>query len=454
MSLARALLFAALVWTPSRLLSAQGDAPRDGAGRTRAAVDSAQAARLAARRAGQALGRHELVVAEREMNRAASAWPAQPAYLLYAASVAARARDTAAALAWIERYSALGIGGHLASDSDFAALRASKSFQRLAAALESEAALARGVVAFSVADSTFHPEGLAYDPRSQRWFVSSVRERRVVAVDTLGSASEFAGDGAGGTLYAVFGMAVDTARGMLWLATSALGRMDAYRDGDRGRAGVVAFDLTSGRRVRAAWVGPDTVERVFGDVAVAPNGDVYVTDSQSGGLFVLRATADTLGTVSSNAVLRSPQGIVVDPDGASVIVADSSHGLVRVDRQTGSAELLDGAPGIVTVGVDGLYEDRGTLVATQNGVVPPRVVRFCLDASRRRVTGYEVLDRSAAVADEPTLGAVGAGAFYYVATGSWEKYDDTGRRVPETTLRPVIALRVPLGPPTCSRGDR
>ena len=66
-----------------------------------------------------------------------------------------------------------------------------------------------------------HPEGLAFDARTGRWFVGSVRQRRVVVVERDGSTRDFvqaASDGIGG----VFGMAVDDAHRTLWVATTSL----------------------------------------------------------------------------------------------------------------------------------------------------------------------------------------------------------------------------------------
>ena len=96
------------------------------------------------------------------------------------------------------------------------------------------------------------------------------------------------------------------------------------------------------------------------------------------------------------------------------------------------------------LGVDGLYWHRGSLVGVQNGVIPARVVRFCLDSSGRSVRRLEMLDRNPAVADEPTLGAVIGDSLFYVATSQWEKYDDSGKRIANTRLLPATVLGVAL----------
>ena len=125
-------------------------------------------------------------------------------------------------------------------------------------------------------------------------------------------------------------------------------------------------------------------------------------------------------------------------------VADYSHGLLRVSLTSKRVNPLTAPRGVTLLGVDGLYWHRGALIGVQNGVTPARVVRFCLDPGGRSVRRLEVLDRNPAVADEPTLGVIEGDSLVYVATSEWEKYDDAGKRVAGTKLRPATALSVAL----------
>jgi len=99
---------------------------------------------------------------------------------------------------------------------------------------------------------------------------------------------------------------------------------------------------------------------------------------------------------------------------------------------------------VTTLGIDGLYLHRGALIAVQNGIVPARLVRFCLDAHGRGVRRAELLDRNPALADEPTLGTIVGDSAFYVATSQWDTFDDAGRRAAGTTLRPAAVLGVAL----------
>ena len=408
-------------------------------------ADSAQRARAAFRLAMAAYEQHDLVSARREMLRAAEVWPTQQVYLEAAAKLAAMTGDTTDAARWLAKLAQLGIGNIAQNDTVFRGLGAAPAFVAAAARLDSATAPAvRSSVRLTVADTTLHPEGVAFDSRHGRWFIGSVRQRRVVAVERDGRVHDFVparSDGIGG----VFGMAVDTARRVLWIATTALPRMEGFTPADSGRVGVYGYDLETGRLVRKAWMARDSsTAHTFGDVAVAPNGDVYVSDSEAPWILCLGRGSDSLVRFVAHPLFRSLQGMAITPDGATMYVADYSHGLLSVSLASHAVTPLGSPQSMTLLGVDGLYLHRGALIGVQNGVIPARVARFCLDSTGRSVRRLEMLDRNPTVADEPTLGTVVGDSLFYIATSEWEKYDDSGKRIEGTRLRPVTVLGLSL----------
>jgi len=379
------------------------------------------------------------------MRHAAELWPTQQAYLESSASLAAAARDTADVARWLGRLADLGIGSNIRGDTTYRALVGAKAFDDAASRLAAATApAARSTVRLTLADTMLHAEGVAHDPRTGRWFVSSVRQRRVVSIGRDGSVRDFVRPAANG-IAGVFGMAVDSARRVLWVATTALPRMEGFTAADSGRVGVFGYDLDSGRLRRSAWAARDSsTAHTFGDVAVASNGDVYVSDSQAPWILRLANGSDSLVAFATDPLFRSPQGMAITPDGQTMFLADYSHGLLRVDLANRTVSMMHVPTNVTTLGIDGLYLHRGALIAVQNGIVPARLVRFCLDAHGRGVRRAELLDRNPALADEPTLGTIVGDSAFYVATSQWDKFDDAGRRAAGTTLRPVAVLGVAL----------
>ena len=440
---ATAVVLSAMLTPVAASLHAQGSAVHPPVSAPQA--DSAGMARAAYGRSVAAYRKKDIATARLEMVRAVDAWPTQQAYLEYSAGLAAVARDTAAVARWLDRLADLGIGNGVAHDSSFRALAGAPAYDAAVERLASATApVVRSRVRLTVADSMFHPEGVAFDARTGRWFVGSVRQRRVMVVERDGTTRDFVRPAADG-IAGVFGMAVDDARRTLWMATTSLPRMQDFSASDSGRVGVYGYDLDTGRLRRRAWAPRDSsVAHTFGDVVVAPNGDVYASDSQAPWIYRLPVGGDSLVRFATHPLLRSPQGMAISPDGETMYVADYSHGLMRLDLRSKAVTPLRVPAGVTLLGVDGLYLHRGALIGVQNGVAPARIARFCLDADGRGVRRLEIVDRNTAVADEPTLGVVVGDSLFYVATSQWDKFDDAGGRVATAALRPATVLGVAL----------
>ena len=433
-----ALLFVATIPLPGQSSAARvaPSAPQ---------ADSAAQARAAYRRALGAFRQRDLATARTEMRLATEMWPTQQVYLESAAGLAAMARDTADAARWLGKLADLGIGAAVSTDTTYRALVGAPAFDAAAARLAAATApVARSRVRLTIPDSMFHAEGIAFDDRAGRWFVGSVRQRRIVAVDRGGTVRDFVGPAANG-IAGVFGMAIDSVRQTLWVATTALPRIEGFAASDSGRVGVFGYDLQTGRLKRSAWMPRDSsTTHTFGDVGVAPNGDVYVSDSQSPWIHRLPLGGDSLVRFVTHPLFRSLQGMAITGDGTTMFVADYSHGLLRVNLASRWVAPMRVAPGVTLLGIDGLYLHRGALIGVQNGISPARLVRFCLDAEGSGVTRADVLDRNPALVDEPTLGAIVGDSAFYVATSQWEKFDDAGRRVAGTPMRHATVVGVAL----------
>lgn len=399
-----------------------------------ATADSAAAARSAYARATRA---DDLAMARREIDRAAAAWPTQQAYLWASATLAARAGDSAAAFGALQRYADLSLGRDLSGARDFARFRESARYQQLVTAHANNIRpLAASRIVLQLADSTLWPEAADFDARSRTWYIGSVRRGRVMRIDSAGGATEL-------TLSdslrpsAVLGVRVDAARGALWVTTSGIPQTEGFQPGDSSLAALIRIDLASGR-VSRRWDFPVARKgHTLGDLTIAPNGDVYVTDSNHPVLYRLRASGDTIDAITSP-LFYSLQGVAATPDDRTLYIADYSHGILRLDIASGTITRLGDPPRFTTLGCDGLAWYRGSLIAVQNGVAPARVVRFQLSDDGKAITAGEVLDRNTAFADEPTIGTIVGDEFVYVANSQWEKHDDAGQ------LRAGVRLTGPV----------
>jgi sugar lactone lactonase YvrE len=404
------------------------------------AVDSATVARAAWSSAVRASRQQNTAVARAEIERAAAAWPTQPAYVWNRARFAAEVGDTATMLAALGDYARMGLGSDL-RDSVFDRFRAHAEFRTLAQVHErNRAPMVGSTVRLTLRDSTHWPEGVDYDMRTGNFYVTSVRHRTVVEVTADGRGRDVWPRSQPGT-GALFAVRVDSRRKVLWATTSGLRQMAGWTPADSGRASLLEVRIADGAILRR-WDLP-TRKHALGDVAIGAAGDVFMSDSQEPVLYRLRPNRDSLEAIRSP-LFRSLQGIAPTPDGRTVYVADYSHGLLRVDLERASVTHVDEIAGITTLGCDGIVWYKGSIVAIQNGVTPARVVRFTLDASGMRIVSATTLDRNWTIADEPTIGTIVGDELVYVANSQWEKYDDKGVRVPGTKLTSPVLLALQL----------
>ena len=411
-----------------------------------ATVDSAAAARAHWARANAALAANDTIGAYRHATRAAIAWPTQPAYVWGRAVMAALAAENAAAREALTAYAAMGLGRDIRADARFRAIVADPRSASLVEQLVANAQpIANSRVAFELADSTFWPEGIDHDPRTGRFYVTSVRHRTIVERSPDGAERELVPRLTSG-IGAILAVRVDTARNVLWATSTGLPQMVNYAPSDSAHGAILRIGLRDGMIER--WNVPGGGKHVLGDIAVAPNGDVYVTDSSQPVLYRFKPAAGTIERVTSP-LFRSLQGVVARAStdfGTVLHIADYSHGLLLMHAASGVIVRVRDTTHSTTLGIDGLVADGDALIAVQNGVAPARIVRFHLDANGAAVTRAELLDRNSTIADEPTAGVVVGQRFFYVANSQWEKYDDSGRRRSNTALRRPVVLELPLPP--------
>jgi sugar lactone lactonase YvrE len=214
-------------------------------------------------------------------------------------------------------------------------------------------------------DSVF-PEGVAYQPSTGDFFVSSTSDGTIFRGNVRGGAAQpFLKGGEDGRIAAT-GLKVDDARGRLFVSGAATGQMWVY---DVASGGVIAH------------AGTARTPTFINDVAVVPNGDAFFTDSQSPVLYRLPLGAtgmvpaeewlDFTGTPLAFQQGFNANGIAASADGLYLIVVQSNTGkLFRIDTTTKQVVQINLGGETVSNG-DGILLDGQTLwvVRNQNGEI-------------------------------------------------------------------------------------
>jgi outer membrane protein assembly factor BamB len=402
------------------------------------------------------MGKGDQAAALAGVRRAHAAWPGQWFYAYALASLAAESGETATVESALTDLAALGAGPDLAQDTTLVSLAAHDPAvgAALARVAQNRVPLAGGKTAFEFAarDSDFYPEGIAYDAKSGRLFVASVRHRKVAVIDRARAKGErdFVAEPKSGDVDGLFAARAGAAarpRGRLWVTSAALPRMAGYADADSGRGVIHAFDLATGKRIARHELPQNPAGHVPGDVLVAADGAVYVTDSAYPAIFRVAPDAKNDAPAEewlADTAFRSLQGQALSADGKTLYVADYSHGIAAIDIANRSVRWLAPPAGMGVLGIDGLARHGSDLIGVQNGMPPARIVRLGLSGrgEEERIASVTLLDRHLPVADEPTMGALVGDDFVYVANSLWEKYDDAGVRVRGKALAAPVLLQV------------
>lgn len=170
-------------------------------------------------------------------------------------------------------------------------------------------------------------------------FVGTMRSGRIVRLAPDGSATTFA-NGADG-VFAGAALRYDAARGLLWgTSTDIFPERGPEGELVRRRARVFARDVQSGRLVHVVEVPEGSFAN---DLALAPDGSVYVTDSF--GPRVLRFDPETsrVERYAESPMLDpegslGPSGLALGPDGALVVGLYGPGRLVRIRRPAAAGE--------------------------------------------------------------------------------------------------------------------
>lgn len=379
----------------------------------------------------------DMATASARLAEADARVPNHPGLIILRAKVEAVQDHMPAAVALLDRYAGFGFTIDITTDEVLQRISIEDGFAPVLLQLTANSAPVGKLEVVGSIEGAYLAEGVAWDARRQRFLISGVHGRTIVAVKREKSLSRYLA--ASPEIDSVMGLATDAERGVLWAATAARPQANGMPPEHKGRAGILKIDLASGRLLQR-YDAPVAADRAFGDLTVAADGAVYISDAVAGEIWTLKPGAAALERLIAPGMLASPQGLVVTPDGRRLIVADYTSGLYAIDLATRQVSRLPAPANASLIGIDGLIRDGDDLIAFQNGVNPQRVLRLKLDADFTRVAGWNALAANLPNLDEPTSGVVVGNDLVFVARSQWTDFKDDG------TLR-----RNPPGPAVIAR---
>jgi sugar lactone lactonase YvrE len=188
----------------------------------------------------------------------------------------------------------------------------------------------------------------------------------------------------------------------------------------------------------------EALKHSFGDLTLDAAGNVYVSDSGTPAIYLLRSATDALEPLTTDARFVNLQGIALDEKRKTLYIADYSVGIYALDLATKELRLLAFPSNVTVLGIDGLYFDRGRLIAIQNGISPHRVARVTLDSTAAKITAVDVLEANHPLFDEPTLGVIERGRFYFIANSQWGAFDARQNLPNVSSMKEPVILQLKL----------
>jgi len=351
--------------------------------------------------------------------------------LLLLAESRAKAGEAEAAVAALEQLVMLNTGLVVMNEPGLSALRGRAEVDAVITRLDAAAPqIGQPRVAAEISLPGLIPEGIATD--GERLFVGDMAGRQILSLVLGEPARVFAITGE----LRPIGMTVDQRRGLLWVAATT-----AFVAAETPASAILGFDLTTGE-LRQSFRSPNW--RSVNDLAIAPDGAIYLTDSLGGALFRLRPDEATVDGVTPDGQMAFPNGVALSADGQAIYVAQGAS-LKRVDVESGLMETVAQPRDLALLSIDGLYRYGPDLIAVQSGGTPGRVLRLHLSRDGRAISSYEVLAARLPVFDMPTTAAIQGDRLYLIANSQLRRLRQDGRIENPETLRPIQILEIDLG---------
>ena len=185
----------------------------------------------------------------------------------------------------------------------------------------------------SIQEAGLYPEGIAYDPEENVFYVSSVAQGRISKVSPDGSLETFADDP---ELISTLGMELDLANNRLLVCVTDPGFNQARSTSETVTqlAAVAIYDLTTGERTDFIQV-TSGAPRLANDLILDNAGNIYVTDSFSPSIYKVDTNGNPSTFISNEAFQPQPMsfglnGMAFHEDGFLIVSKYDEGKLFRI----------------------------------------------------------------------------------------------------------------------------
>lgn len=345
--------------------------------------------------------------------------PSHPTYTYNLAAAYALNNQQLQAIATLEKVVLMNNKTTFEEDTDFLNVQNYSEFKALSALknnLENPISNSQKIV--SLTEKDLHPEGLLYLSKSKTWLASSIRKRKIVSFDVkTGYCKDWFVEA---NLLAVFAIKADVEEKYLWVSTAAMPEMKGFTKDLEGKSEVLKIAIKTKKIVNRFALQSNSI---FGDLVLAKNGDVYVSDS--GEAVIYKISNDKMEVfLDLKKEAYNLQGLTFNDDETQLFIADYRNGILRIPmKNTLDREWLLFPKTTTVKGIDGLVYYKNALIAVHNGVKPIRLLQYNLNKNQTEISSYKIIDNNRPEFNEPALVTIVNGKLYFFSNCPWNSYD-------------------------------
>lgn len=292
------------------------------------------------------------------------------------------------------------------------------------------------------------PEGITYDPVTASFFVGSTYKRKIIRIDEEGTIYAFTKP-AQDSLWGVLGLAVDSQRRHLWVATSQAGMGMPIQDMEEaniGRAAVFKYHIDTGAFIKRYALTNRPTPHFLNDLVVTRNGTVFITDTETPAVYTITPERDSLDVFLDLAGTNFPNGITLSDDERYLFL--SLWGNVGRITLADTTFTMLAQPESIAVHADGLYFYENSLIAVQPFDVGKIINQYALAPDQDAIISESVLQAEHPAFIQPTTGVIVDDTFYYIANSQIQlfqrSYTEHGEAYPLDVLQDVVILKTYL----------
>lgn len=285
-------------------------------------------------------------------------------------------------------------------------------------------------IAFRIPEKDLIPEGIAYDPATRSFFVSSIFKNKIVRIDAGQKVNDFITSGKDG-IGQVLGMKVND--GKLWACSNT-------SEGDpNGQAMIHLFDIATGNLVMK-WVLQSNGEtHLFNDLVVDDKGNAFISDSDYSAIYRVHKSLEKPELWIKDDRLRFANGITLLPSGELIVNASNGFFKINTTKEIKSLPFLNYFP----LGIDGLSFYKNSLIGIQNVTYPVSINQYFLTPSFDQIERAKVLAYDHPKWDTPTTGVIVGNWFYFVANSQLGNLDQNKIK-DASKLKEVLIMKLQL----------